>query len=319
MLARINWFLLVAACGVFLMNAPQAQAQVPTNIKSTVGFIFGRIHLKDQTGAMHEVETALGTGFFVSWPEPRGGPNWGYLYFVTAKHVLRDTDQKFLKTIRVRLNLSSQEGGRNFDYEEIPVSDDQGNLVWFQDPDDPRDEAVAFPVAPNQKRFNYRAIGTDLFVTDSLLKEQQVSEGDSVMLVGLMAQFYGAKQNFPVVRKGSIALLTDEPLPTPSGPQRGYVCEVASWPGNSGSPVFLYLGGMRRNVISTAGYKLLGIVISYYNNSHTAETTDTATISFNDPTNIGLAFVLPAAQITRILSTPLAQQVRDRFSSRQNK
>jgi hypothetical protein len=76
---------------------------------------------------------------------------------------------------------------------------------------------------------------------------------------------------------------------------------------------------MRRNVVSTEGFGLLGIVISYYNNSRSGETTDTATVSINDPSNIGLAFILPASQITKILSAPLAEQVRDKITAEHNK
>jgi len=313
-------FGLLAFCVLILVDAPRTESQIlPADIKSTVGFIFGKAHVKDQSGVTHEIEMPLGTGFFIGWLDKRGGADWGYTYFVTAKHVLRDADNRFLKKVKIRLNLLTQQGERNFDYIEIPVTDDLENLVWFQDPDDLSDEAIAFPIAPDRKRFNYKVIPNDWIVTDQLLKEQQVAEGDSVVFIGLMAQFYGAKQNFPVVRKGSIALLTDELLPTPNGPQHGYVCEVASWPGNSGSPVFLYLGGLRRNTLSNVGFRLLGIVISYYNNSHTGETTETATVSFNDPTNIGLAFVLPAAQITKILSAPFVQQLRDKFTDEHNK
>jgi hypothetical protein len=292
------------------------RAQVlPPDMKKTVGFIFGKYHVKDRTGTEHTLDGPLGTGFFILWPDERGGPDWGYFYFITAKHVLKDSDGKFLSTVRVRLNLKSQNSQQNFDYLDLPVTDGNGNLIWFHDLEDPQDEAVAFAIRPDPDRFDYRTIPPKMFVTDKLLKDEEVGEGDSVFFIGLMAQFYGSKQNFPVVRKGSVALMSDEPLPTPNGPEKGYICEVASWPGNSGSPVFLYLGGIRRNTLRTGGYWLLGIIISYYNNSRAAELTDTATISFSDPANIGLAFILPANQITKVLSAPGVQQIRDRYTN----
>jgi hypothetical protein len=281
-------------------------------LKKTVGFIFGQVHAKDQTGTEHTLEGPLGTGFFIVWPDERGGPNWGYFYFVTAKHVLKDSDGKFLKTVRIRLNLKQQNNQQNFDYIDVTVTDGGGNLIWLQDLEDPNDEAVAFAIRPDTNRFDYLPIPTQMFVTDKLSKDNQVGEGDAVSFIGLMAQFYGAKQNFPVVRKGSIALMSDEPLPTPTGLQKGYICEVASWPGNSGSPVFLYLGGIRRNSLSSGGYWLLGVMISYYNNSRPFETVDTSTVSINDPSNIGLAFILPVSQITKVLSAPTVQQFRDK-------
>jgi hypothetical protein len=316
-------YVVFAVC-LLICFCDETRGQVPNDIKQVVGFIFGKVHLKDSAGVTHKVEMPLGTGFFVVVLDRRGGPDWGYFYFVTAKHVLRDSDNRFLPSVRVRLNLQSTTGDKNFDYEEIPVSDNLGNLTWLQDPDDPQDEAVAFPIVPNNKKFMYKTIPTDDFVTDQLLKEQNVSEGDPVMLVGLMAQFYGSKRNFPVVRKGSIALLSDEPLPAQDGSfHKGYVCEVGTWPGNSGSPVFLYLGGFRGNTIGDSiggiGYRLLGIMIAFYTDSRSGEITDTATVSVHDPSNIGLAFVLPAQQITKVLSQPRAQASRDEQTAEHNK
>jgi hypothetical protein len=141
--------LLLALCGFLLAGAPEVKAQILSEeLKSTVGFIFGRVHAKDQSGTIHEIDAALGTGFFVLWPDVRGGAGWAYCYFVTAKHVLRDTDKTFLRAIKIRLNLLSKDNERNFDHIDVPVSDEQGNLTWFQDPDDPSDEAVAFPFSP---------------------------------------------------------------------------------------------------------------------------------------------------------------------------
>jgi hypothetical protein len=60
-----------------------------------------------------------------------------------------------------------------------------------------------------------------------------------------MTQYYGESKNYPVVRRGSLALMTDEQIDTPTGKQKAFIAELASWPGNSGSPVFLSLTGLR--------------------------------------------------------------------------
>jgi hypothetical protein len=200
---------------LFSFVAATASAQLlPPDMKKTVGFIFGKGHLKDDTGKRIELDGALGTGFFVYWPDEKGGPNWGYIYFVTAKHVLKDDDGTFLKSVRVRLNVLTPKDQIGFDYIDVPVTDAKGQLAWFQDTDDPKDEAVAYPIVPDQKRFDFKTILNSMFVTDKVLKDNEVGEGDAVVLIGLMAQFFGSKQNFPVVRKGSLALLSDEEVPT---------------------------------------------------------------------------------------------------------
>ena len=184
----------------------------------------------------------------------------------------------------------------------------------------PSDEAVAVPFVPDLERFDLKGLPVQTFATSETLKQENVSEGDSVFFIGLMPQFYGTVKNVPVVRKGSLALLTDEPVPTPTGLQRGYICEVGGWQGNSGSPVFLSLGGVRRNVVFAGEkYLLLGILISYYSNSRSAESVDTATLTVNDPSNIGLAFVLSSERIKQILDAPIAQQLRDRDTEEHNR
>ena len=60
-------------------------------------------------------------------------------------------------------------------------------------------------------------------------------------------------------------------------------------------------------------------MISYYTNSRFGEIADTSTVAFNDPTNIGLAFVLPSSKITKVLSSPLVQSLRDRFTEEHNR
>ena len=72
-----------------------------------------------------------------------------------------------------------------------------------------------------------------------------MAEGDVLYFIGLMAQYYGERKNYPVTRPGTLALMTDEQIDTPTGRQNAYIGELASWPGNSGSPVFLSFGGLR--------------------------------------------------------------------------
>jgi hypothetical protein len=48
-------------------------------------------------------------------------------------------------------------------------------------------------------------------------------------------------------------MMTDEEIDTLAGPQKLFIAELQSWPGNSGSPVFLSLGGVRGSVIIAGG------------------------------------------------------------------
>jgi hypothetical protein len=83
----------------------------------------------------------------------------------------------------------------------------------------------------------------------------------------LLTQYYGKKRNYPVVRRGTLAMMTDEEIDTLAGPQKLFIAELQSWPGNSGSPVFLSLGGVRGSVIIAGeNFRFLGLVLGGYKN-----------------------------------------------------
>src|SRR4051812_30184043 len=80
--------------------------------KTSVGFIFGVVHphnpdgsaVKDlTTGRDLAITVPLGTAFFVFYPDSRSGPDNGFVYLVTNKHVLKDTDGSFLKSVSLRM------------------------------------------------------------------------------------------------------------------------------------------------------------------------------------------------------------------------
>jgi hypothetical protein len=303
----------------FLVSTLIAVAQVVNEQKKTVAFLFGTVHprnpnglpITDQTGKPLAIDLPLGTAFFVFYPDPRGGPTYGFVYLVTAKHVLQDVDGTFLKEVKVRLNLKEPSSGKQFDFLSVPASDDRGNLLWFHDTDGVTDVAIA-PLLPDEKKFDFLPIPIAMFADDELIKREKVVEGDSLNFVGLMSQYYGDAKNYPVVRRGTLALMTDEEIETPTGRQRAFIAELASWPGNSGSPVFLNLGGYREgSVIVGMSLHLLGILSGSFLNKVRGSTVDTATIVGGNELNTGISFIVPAVQIRKILDSRPAQQNRD--------
>lgn len=73
-----------------LMVSITCSAQVMQQLKKTVGFVYGQGHVKGPDGKSVLLEGPLGTAFFVMYPDPRGGADYGFIYLVTAKHVLKD-------------------------------------------------------------------------------------------------------------------------------------------------------------------------------------------------------------------------------------
>jgi len=302
-----------------LISTLSAAAQAINEQKKTVAFLFGTIHprdqngtpITDQTGKPLAIEIPLGTAFFVRYPDPRGGPTYGFVYLVTAKHVLQDADGTFLKEAKVRLNLREPSEGKQCDFLRVSASDDRGNLLWFHDTDAATDVAIA-PLLPDEKKFNFLAIPIAMFADSELLKREKVVEGDSLNFVGLMSQYYGDSKNYPVVRRGTLALMTDEEIDTPTGRQHAFIAELTSWPGNSGSPVFLNLAGLREgSLIAGWNLHLLGVLSGSFLNKVRGSTVDTATIVGGNELNTGISFIIPAAQIRKILDSQPAQQLRD--------
>jgi hypothetical protein len=291
----------------------------PVDLKKVVCFLFGTVNPRQPNGdavkspsgsdlVLHDAP--LGTSFLVAYPDERLGPGGIFVYLVTAKHVLKDYDGKFLRKAQVRLNLKT---GLTAESDDVPISDDKGNLLWFQDSTDTTNEAVALPFLPDQTKFDFKAVPTSLFVTDETFVKSNISEGDRLFFIGMLPQYYGQNRNYPVVRTGTLALLTDEKIPAPTGPHHVYVAEVSGWPGNSGSPVFLQLGGVRGgSLFLGTDVRMLGILLAYNNNRISAKIDENLQYEWGTGENTGISYVLPATDLMAVLNGPAAKADRDR-------
>lgn len=298
---------------IFFLSQTALIAQSIGDLKKCVVFLFGQIHTQGPDGKRITLEMPLGTGFFVSYPDPRGGREYSFGYLVTAKHVLRDSDGAYLKAVSVRANLLKPTGDSDLATTEIAVTDNSGHLLWFEDKDDPQNDVVLTPGIPDPRLVEFKMVPVGMFADTNLLRERNVQEGDSVYLLGLMPQYYGKNKNYPVVRRGALALLTDEPIQTgPDTRQHAYLAELASWPGNSGAPVFLDLAGFRGgSMMLGSEYHLLGLMLGFFSNLRQANIVESRSIVGGDPSNIGISFILPAPTIRKVLDSGPLQKLRD--------
>jgi hypothetical protein len=306
---------LCCSVAVLLLLAPtHTQSQTLTEQKQTVVFIFGTITKKMPDGKSIGLESALGTGFLVYYPDVRLGPDKGFVYLVTAMHVLRDSDGKFLPHIRVRLNLQHPDAdGREYDFvENVPVTDKDGKLLWFHS--GTGEDLAVYPFLPDGKKYEEMRIPISMFSNEASLKADNVQEGDSLYFIGLMGAYYGYNRNYPVIRRGTLAMMTPEKIQTSTGPQKVFIAELSSWPGNSGSPVFLSIGGVRGSTLML-GQKLglLGILLGGFVNGTpmTVVGQPNTRLFVGDNSEIGVSYVLPADSILQILNGPDAQANRD--------
>jgi hypothetical protein len=217
-------------------------ATVPPDVKKVVTFVF----LADEQGNLRQdPQTKLpmpqGTGFFVALKDTSSSSG-GYGYFVTAKHVLKDRTGEFFNRVYLRLNKLSG------DAEYVPLDLIQdGHSVVFTHSDATVDIAVV-PALPNQTVFDFKVLTDEMLTTEESFSKLQLGEGSDVFFAGLLVQFFGEHRNYPVLRFGRVAMLPGERIPWSDGPSKPaeltqlYLLETQSYGGNSGSPVFFYLG-----------------------------------------------------------------------------
>jgi hypothetical protein len=222
-------------------QAPAPQELLIDKAKKTVVFFETRYVDNKKVNAWS------GTGFLVFVGDSRL-PGRGVIWLVTNKHMLHPPDRPYFDKVTVRVDTKkpSQDGGYVSEI-TLPVTDPAGNQLWVTDTDESVDLAlsVAIPTAD----VDFDTIPTDIFATKETFKTQRINENDDVFFTGLYAGYLGNKRNFPIVRHGKLALVTDERIPIdphdPSKTEELFLAEVTSFGGNSGSPVFLRVGGIR--------------------------------------------------------------------------
>jgi trypsin-like peptidase len=314
---------LMLACSLVLFLKPEAfGGQSISEQKKAVVFIFGIIHplkpdktaMTDRSGNPLAVTVPLGTGFLVSYADHRYGPHNKFSYLVTAKHVLKDADGTFLPRVTIRLNLKSPVGDSAVGFiRDIPVTDAQGFLSWFHSEDEAEDVAI-LPLLPDEREFDFSTISTRTFVRDQALTSGALAEGDDLYFIGLMEQYYGTNRNYPLVRRGSLALLTGEYIETPSGRQQIFVAELESWPGNSGSPVFLLPRGADRAPAKENNFKFLGMIVASFVNRFSIPLNagqSAGSLEGGDTANTGMTCIVPATMIEKVLDSEPAQRARE--------
>jgi hypothetical protein len=300
-------------CWAQQAQSPSKQGALPIDqIKKTVVFIHGSYY---ENGVAKDWD---GTGFFISQKDPLLGDrlvDW----LVTNKHMIREPAPPgrlgpFFKQVQVRANtLETAPEAGHFVEIRLPVVDGAGNVLWCLDPDESVDLAL-LRVGPNEKVMDVLGCPTDLIATKDVFKKLNISENDEVLFAGLFAPYRGLRRNFPIVRHGKLALVTDERIPidprNPNLTEELILAEVTSFGGNSGSPVFLRVGGVREGAaVSIAGYSyyLLGVMQGFFSEGAEFALEITPFIRGTVMQNSGIAAVIPAEQILHILLTPRAR------------
>lgn len=267
---------------------------VPEEVKDVVTFIF----VKNDKGEI----VPNGTGFFVS-VKNESNPETQNIYLVTAKHVLmNEKTGSLFSSIFIRLNKKTGDS-ETF---EIPLQGSNAAKIFKHN--DPTVDITLIPMLPNPDFFQCRWIAQDMITTREIFKESKIKAGDDVFFVGLFIPYYGIQRNYPIVRFGKVALITDEKIPwkvkgKPPEMLDLYLVELQSFGGSSGSPVFFYLDPARdpgQLVLGAPKLLLAGVMKGTFFDLNEIQFMETKKIPISQE-NIGIAAIIPAYRLQELL------------------
>jgi hypothetical protein len=299
-------------------SIPSQSAQIQPNLPATVLLkkvvVFLSVDYIDQG----QVGQLRGTAFFVAYEDSRLGPNRGFIYLVTNRHMAdpqKDGRKFSITRISVRLNLKS--GIAPKESEDLTLSIG-GSLPWIFPQDDAVDLAI-LPFAPDQNRYDYGPLPTSMFATKSVIESRQIAEGDPVDFAGFFYQFPGQTKMEPIVRQGILAMMPDEKLQTTLGKLGHlYLADVHVFHGNSGSPMFVNVGGLHGGSLILGGfpYLLLGVVSGYFYETEDLQLQVASTLSGTANANSGISIVVPVYELKTLLDSAEPQRLRDAEAAR---
>ena len=207
----------------------------------------------------------------------------------------------------LRLNLRNSEQGS----EESLLPIGSGLVRWYFPTDDSVDLAV-LPLLPDQNKYDVMGVPLFLLATRDVLESQNVAESENVLFGGYFYQFPGLKKFQPIVREGILSMFPDEKLETTlRKPGHLYLADLHVFGGNSGSPVFVNLGGFRNGRFSTGPEYLLGVVSGFYHEDSNLKLTVATTLTGTLEQNSGIAMVVPADELKALLDSPTLQAAGD--------
>lgn len=291
--------------GILLLAETLTAAVIPQDVKKTVVFVY----VNDAAGKM----IPNGTAFFVGIPDEHD-PERFFSYLVTAKHVLT-AGENGLWLPKVYLRMDKLEGG--VETVEIVLSTKGPSRNVFVH-DDPSVDLAVIPALPNQKTIDFKMLPADLITSREDFPKLGIAEGSEVFFTGLFTPHTGERKNYPVVRFGRVALLSEEKVNWNGTPIDLYLIESSSYGGNSGAPVFLYLGADRTPgsiVIGPPELRLAGVMKGAFQEGQAIRMIQTAAVPVS-VANIGIAAVVPSYQLRDILFSAALKEMRSKVSDR---
>jgi len=281
---RFAWVGYDGPCPIrsFLLACTEGRMDIAERARKSVVFIGA----KDKISGTF---TPLGTGFLAV----KECKDIQFQHVITARHVL---DMIAGDDVAIRVNV--KEGGS--DIAIVPKKN------WYLFPGtDPYIDVAVCPMMFAQHHYDIVHINLDMDVYDLAKKHRALEVGDEVFTTGLFTSHQGDAHNIPIARFGNIAATVDEPVLTEYGDMHGYLVEVKSLAGLSGSPVFVrfhapgYIGGV------PAVTFLIGLMHGHF---LVENPEDAISVSGKDKAtgqiNTGIGLVIPADYILDLVNHP---------------
>ncbi len=254
-----------------------------------------------------------GTGFLVI---RKIDPTRGKVFLVTNKHVIHPDPRLREKAVFLTLYLNVREkdgrvAGKSF---RVPLAEDKEKL--WREHSDPNVDVLAIDITSliqSQPGIENRGADYTLFALPPVLKEEDITEGEEVLILGYPLGLFHARVHSPLVRQGIVSTKIGEKIrlrfPSPEGYRPveipAFLVDAAIIPGSSGSPVVLkpIIGRKVRDRIdmATATPYLLGIVSA----------TETASVKFENsafPVLAGLGIVFDALTVQQTIEKFFPQE-----------
>jgi hypothetical protein len=166
---------------------------------------------------------------------------------------------------------------------------------------------VAWPSTREASKYDALVMDEGWLAVPEDLRSQKIGVGSEVFFTGMFVPFQGQQRNYPIVRFGRVAMMPDEKVPNNQLAFDAYFVETFAFGGNSGSPVFFYSSTEDRPVMLAGVMKGYFVDLEPVLSAKSIADTKSASMSQN---NSGIAIVVPAEHIRRILHSGTIEQSR---------
>jgi hypothetical protein len=249
----------------------------------------------------------IGTGFLYGALDTKSDPknkNY-YVFLVTNKHVLSD-----YRKVWIKFNEVSGSGSQDFD---VSLRAQNGRELWIRHPDTDIDLGPIFINAKvlrsKNVRFNYFR-DDDHSYTIAQLKNEGVTEGDGVYVLGYPMGLVDSTWQAAICRLGCIARIQD----VLNAGRGDFLVDASIFPGNSGGPVVLQPESTA--ITGTKGVSkanLIGVVQTYLTYQDVAVSLQTKKPRITFDENSGLAPVIPVDRINELMVASV-KRLKDRIA-----